>query len=207
MRYNSELNSNLRFYKPLGTYEETKRLYPLVIAGDKQARQSMIVNNTPLALLVLKNFLKNWPQLKHLQDDLTGRAFLTLVECVNEFAVMNKPSDEEPGGYIVRSIQRTLQRAIKNTSLIMIPINSWDKPPSTGSCDFDEFVAPNTDTLELNELIASCCKTKREREIIALRQLSYTNVEIARKLETFRQAIDRVVNSIAERVEKKLKNN
>lgn len=206
MRYNHELSLDLaRYYFP-GSDEENKRLYPLVVNGEKQAYQDMINNNIPLALLMVKNFFRQRPQLGYLQDDLIAEAFLHLVKSIDAFTKQNEPSDKEPGGYITRSIQHGLQRAAEQVPLIRIPRGNFTDPPVViGDWNFDKIAGIDTNILELNDLIESCCKTDLEQKLVALRNQGYFFSEIANLLKTPLSTLEWIMNSIQKRVMKKLK--
>jgi len=204
MRYNNELTSDLARQRFLGSDKENKRLYPLVVNGDKQARQDMVNNNIPLALLIVKNLFKRQPQLEHLQDDLTAGAFLLLVESIDTLARQDKPTVKEPSGYIVQSISHGLRHIVEHSPLVRVPRKNPTQPLTRVYCDLNQVATNNSNTFELDDLIDSCCETCLEFELIALREQGLSFKKIVDQLKTSSSTLRRVLCSIQKRVLKKL---
>ena len=73
--------------------EKNAALYQRVAAGDAAAREEMIVGNMPLAVAKVESFIRCFPEVAHLRDDLTSAAFIGLVKAVNKMA---KAAGKEP---------------------------------------------------------------------------------------------------------------
>ena len=66
--------------------EKNAALFERVAAGDAAAREEMIVGNMPLAVAKVESFLRCFPGVAHLRDDLTSAAFTGLIKAVNQMA-------------------------------------------------------------------------------------------------------------------------
>ena len=71
--------------------EQNERLYVRVMAGDEEARQEMIEGNMPLVIAKANSYIRRFPQLAYLRDDLHSAGFLGLVKAVNKMAEHDRP--------------------------------------------------------------------------------------------------------------------
>ena len=94
------------------------------MAGDAAAREEMIVGNMPLAVTKVESFVRCFPGMAHLRDDLTSAAFTGLVKAVNQMAAGKGPRSTDhsaPAECIGMWINRELRQLIESESLIHLP--------------------------------------------------------------------------------------
>jgi len=167
MRYNRELNANLRAV--ITQRPDNNELQKRVASGDKEARDKMVEQNTPLALKLVEQFISNHPDFDYMQDDLTSAAMLGLVEAVDD---CSRPGFVSSGmsAYLGRALFHAIKREAKHTDLT-VPTEFLDE-----LCFADE---PTTD---LEETILSCCETETDRQIVVLRAQKHTQTAISQLL-------------------------
>lgn len=109
-QYNSDLVSEMaRLGKPFCD-EDNTRLYPLVAAGDADARREMIEGNMSLVVAKVDKFLAELPHLVHLRDDLTSAGFIGLVEAISN---MQRRKVRNPTSYVSIAINRSFRQLLK----------------------------------------------------------------------------------------------
>ena len=207
MRYNHELNGNLRAAcNKAGTVTENNRLYPLVASGDAEAREQMIVNNMPLALTLVESYLASRPQYVHLQDDISAEAFLRVVEVVNLFATGRKITN--PTSYLSRSIRRHIRASVQQASFIRSP--HGEQPPCVSTeRDTSKVMlgvrAETVGNIDIRDVIDSCCESSLDRELVALREKGHTFAEMATLTRIPRRTVVRMLHAIRNRFDAKTK--
>jgi DNA-directed RNA polymerase specialized sigma24 family protein len=207
MRYNHELNGNLRAAcnKP-ATVAENNRLYPLVVAGDDEAHEQMIVNNMPLALVLVESFLAARPQYAHLQDDISAEAFLRVVEVVNLFATGRKVNS--PTSYLSRSIRRHIRASVQQAAFVRSPLGEQPPHVSTQHDTSKIMLGVRTRTvgnIDLSDLIDACCESSLDRELVSLREEGHTFAEIATRTRIPKRTVIRMFHAIRDRFDAKTK--
>jgi len=193
-QYNDLLVSQMS--EPL---DEEKNLVLLkrVAAGDAAAREEMIVGNMPLAVAKVESFIRCFPEVDHLRDDLTGAAFVGLVKAVNKMAAGKGPRKRAPSApvdFIGMWINRELGRLVEDESFVRVPHTSKDRartdgqeliPPTICNDIPERFAVPSCQKdLEIRELIEACCTSEAERTFVAMRREGHTLAEIAKALGT-----------------------
>ena len=176
--------------------EQNERLYPRVMAGDEAAREEMIEANMPLVIAKVNSYIRRYPQLEHLRDDLHGAGFVGLVQAVNKMAEHKEPSNVNPTGYISVAITHEFVKLAKKEA-VHSGIELADTPEIDMDATEDTTVdAPNVshsipesvidvnqseslELLELRDLIESCCESEKERTLIRMRAQRYSDREIA----------------------------
>ena len=217
MRYNKELNANLRQVRKSGDNCNAD-LFRRLVHGEN-VREQMIVDNMPLALSIVDTYLRAFPDAAHLQDDLTAACFLGIVEAVDKLSkrspnstILRLPADESErvvSRYIGKSIEFRLRNAIYDAPLIRVPRKRTEKPPTVVSeKDTSKMLMGARETtiecIDLRDLIDACCESDIDRELISLREQGYTQREIAAQLGIGRATEQRIVYAIRARVEKSL---
>ena len=85
------------------TAEKNAELYPRVAAGDEAAREDMINGNMPLVFSKVESFIRCFPHVVHLRDDLVSAGFVGPGKAVNQMARgcrIRKPKNWNPTDYI-----------------------------------------------------------------------------------------------------------
>ena len=117
-QYNDLLVSQMS--EPLDA-EKNSALFERVSAGDAAAREEMIVGNMPLAVAKVESFLRCFPGVAHLRDDLTSAAFVGLTKAVNQMAegkAMKYEGNWNPTDCIGAWINRELGELIEAEGLV-----------------------------------------------------------------------------------------
>ena len=195
-RYNNKLVADMaRLCRPFCS-EDNERLYPLVIAGDADARQRMIEGNMSLAIAKVESFIRCYPGVTHLRDDLTSAAFIGVTKAVNQIAEGNALKYEgnwNPTDCIGTWINRELGRLVEDEAPIRVPHTSKDracaegeklKAPVVINHIPERFEVPSYEReLEMRDLIESCCTCEEERTFVAMREAGHSYAEIAAAIE------------------------
>jgi hypothetical protein len=198
--------------------EKNAALFERVAAGDAAAREEMIVGNMPLAVAKVESFIRCFPRVAHLRDDLTSAAFTGLVKAVNQMAEGCDIKDSakwNPTDCIGSWINRELGRLTEDETCIRVPHTSKDRartegeeltPPLVGNAIPERFEVPSYEKeLEMRDLIDSCCNCVEERTFVAMREARHTLVEIAVAIHKTRMFTQRMGRELDARVQRKLK--
>jgi len=215
--YNSELVAEMaRVGKPFCS-EDNAQLYPLVAAGDADARHRMIEGNMPLAISKVESFIGCFPEIAHLRDDLTSAAFVGLVKAVNKMAAGKGPRKRAPSApvdFIGMWINRELGRLVEDEATIRVPHTSKDRARSEGQAvtpptivnDVPERCAVPSyqKDLEIRDLIEACCTKEADRRFIAMRRARYTLAAIADAFGVPTHTISNLQRKLKGRIRKRL---
>ena len=199
------------------TVEKNAELYPFVAAGDKAAREAMINGNMPLVLSKVEAFIRSFPNIGHLRDDLVSAGFTGLVKAVNQMVEgcqIKQPENWNPTDCIGAWINRELGELVDSEATIHLPARSKYRARAEGR----ELKAPvvcNTvperfevssceKELEMRDLIESCCTCEEERTFIAAREAGHTLTEIATAINKSRMSTQRMRVRLDARVQRKL---
>jgi RNA polymerase sigma factor (sigma-70 family) len=197
LSYNTELITALRLGKP-GSTEQNEVLLPLVALGDDAARKRMINGNVALVCARVECYIRLWPVVEYLRDDMTSAGIAGLCEAVNKI-VDGHPVTYATGYlsyWINWRIRQLVAREMREALL------SDEQHPVVAS----EKIArddPSARMLELRELIYSCCETEQDRQLIELRDKGTEIDEIARLLGVSRATLYRSLKRIETRFEHK----
>ena len=115
--------------------EKNAALFARVVAGDAAAREEMIVGNMPLAVAKVESFIRCFPEIAHLRDDLTSAAFTGLVKAVNQMAQgcrIKQPANWNPTDCMGTWINRELGRLTEGETCIRVPHTSKDRARTEG---------------------------------------------------------------------------
>ena len=216
-QYNSTLVSDMaRLCEPFCS-DDNGRLYPLVAAGDPDARRQMIEGNMSLAVAKVESFIRCFPGVAHLRDDLTSAAFVGLTKAVNQMAEgcqIKQPETWNPSDCIGSWINRELTRLIEDETPIRLPHTSRDRARAEGKeltlppvCNDipERFEVPSYEKeLEMRDLIESCCTCEEERTFVAMREAGHTLAEIAAAIGKSRMFTQRLGKQLDTKVRRKM---
>lgn len=204
-QYNSDLVSEMaRLGKPFCD-EDNTRLYPLVAAGDADARREMIEGNMSLVVAKVDKFLAELPHLVHLRDDLTSAGFIGLVEAISN---MQRRKVRNPTSYVSIAINRSFRQLLKSESPIHVPPESRRlakaegkeiEVPTVSNKAHDPCrlpLAPQVQEVEARNLLDSCCKDRMERRILRLRERGGTCKQIGERVGRHYVAVNRILNRV-----------
>ncbi len=212
MSYNREFVSQVTSKRPAPlTLEENLALIPLVQAGDKAARETMIEGNIAYVNRIVDDYIRTSPFLGYFRDDMTSAGLTGLVKAVNMVPKESAAELKTPVDYIRTSVTNEIIQAIDAESMIRIPHSTkWlsasggtkMKPPTPSSTvSLDSLTNDDTEALfDMRDLIISCCVDDDERTFVEMREASYTMVEIAAHLGVSSATITRMKKSLYARV-------
>jgi len=199
------------------TAEKNVEQYPRVAAGDEAAREDMINGNMPLVFSKVESFLRCFPHLVHLRDDLVSAGCVGLVRAVNQMAKgcrIRKPRNWNPTDYMGTAIYRKFSELIEDESPIRVPHTSKDRARAEGEeLEVPGVVNKKSERLEMpsyegefetRDLIELCCTCDEERTFVAMRKAGHTFVEIANALNMSRMSTHRMAKKLEGRVVRKL---
>ena len=196
--------------------ERNERLYPRVMAGDEKAREEMIESNMPLVICKVDSFVRRYPQLEHLRDDLHSAGFVGLVKAVNKMAEHKEPSKVNPTGYISVAIthefvklaqKEAVHSGIELADSPEIDMDLADDVPEVSHSIPESVVDTNqseaTELFELRDLLQSCCESDEERTLLRMREEGCSDREIAEALNMSRTSIQRLRKELEQRFNQK----
>jgi len=196
--------------------ERNERLYPRVMAGDEKAREEMIESNMPLVISKVESFVRRYPQLEYLRDDLHSAGFLGLVKAVNKMAEHEEPSKVNPTGYISVAItnefvklatKEAVHSGIELADAPEIDMDLVDDVPEVSHSIPESVVdtkqSAAIELFELRDLLQSCCESDKERALIRMREEGRSDREIAETLNMPRPSVQRLRKELEERFNQK----
>jgi RNA polymerase sigma factor (sigma-70 family) len=216
-QYNGQLVADMsQLGKPFCT-DDNSRLYPLVTAGDADARRQMIEGNMSLAIAKVESFVRCFPEVAYLRDDLTSAAFVGLTKAVNKMAMRKGPRSAAPSAptdFIGMWIDRELRELTVSETTIHIPPRSKYRALAKGKelktpvvqHDIPErFEVPSYQKqLEDRDLLESCCVCDEERTLLAMWLAEHTDAEIAKALGKSRETVRRLRHRLEDRIRRKM---
>ena len=172
MKYNTELVTNMK-----ANCEEPDNagLYPRVVAGDKEAREGMIVSNMPMVVSIVDDYLKSSKDFDYLRDDLTSEGFLSLTRVIDVLRTRPLMCERAVSSYIYKSIRHAVGKAARRS-----PYESANKDWSKRTMSRFKSV----EDVDAGDVIDACCKAPLEHRLVQLRQKGYSLREIAKRLRT-----------------------
>ena len=216
-QYNSTLVADMaRLCKPFCS-EDNDRLYPLVAAGGADARQQMIEGNMSLAVAKVESFIRCFPGVRHLRDDLTSAAFVGLTKAVNQMAEgcqIKQPENWNPTDCIGAWINRELSRLVEDETPIRVP-HETDRlakqkgepivPPTVCNSTPEQFEIPSCQKqLEDRDLIESCAACDEERTLLAMRMAGHSNAEIGKAIHKSEESTRGLRKQLEARIRRKV---
>ena len=176
--------------------EKNLALFRRVTAGDAAAREEMIVGNMPLAVAKVESFVRCFPGITHLRDDLASAAFTGLVKAVNKMAAGEGPRSTAPSApldFIGMWINRELGELVESETTIRLPARSKYRARAQGNelssptvCNVipERFAVPSYEKeLEMRDLIDACCTCDEERTFVAMREAGHTYAEVGKAID------------------------
>ena len=197
--------------------EKNEALFRRVVAGDAAAREEMILGNVPLAVAKVESFIRCFPEVEHLRDDLTSAAFVGLTKAVNQMAdgkALKYEGNWNPTDCIGAWINRELGELVDTETPIRLPPRSKYRARANG----DELKAPAVSNviperfktasyeggMETRDLLDSCCTCEEERIFIAMKEAGHTYAEIAAGIGVSSPTLSRMKERLQTRVQRRL---
>jgi DNA-directed RNA polymerase specialized sigma24 family protein len=186
-------NSTTLFKHAPASRESNDALYPLVVAGNLKAREEMILSNMPMVTRKVSAYLFQFPQCKHLKDDLLSQGYVGLVTAVNNM-VGGQVEEPNPTGFMSMWIHREIGELLDYESAIRVPKRSYlrkkkadaefEVPTKEASIDADYTLDKDGDRdprsmVDFFDEIIGCCETQIEEQIVKHRVEGRTDAEIA----------------------------
>jgi DNA-directed RNA polymerase sigma subunit (sigma70/sigma32) len=169
--------------------QENDALYPQVAAGDEAAIKRMIESNVGLVIDRVESYIRVFPPVAYLRDDLVSEGLLSLTIAVNRMAEEGPKENPNPNGYMSYWITKAIGAVVSSEGSISIPEsqtrvmkNRGDSIPKYVSLPIEERSIDPRVMIELRDLIESCCETPEDRMIVEMREKGYVDKEIAAQL-------------------------
>lgn len=189
-QYNEALVNNLRDAGlKSATKEENDALYPRVAGGDSASMKRMIETNIGLAIERVESYIRVYPTVAYLRDDLVAEALASLTIAVNRMAEEGPRNDANATNYMSWWVTKAIGAVIAAEGTCIVPETQARRLKDRGDAipkyvplviDKRE-IDPRTMT-ELHDLIESCCETPEDRMIFEMREKGYVDKEIAQTL-------------------------
>jgi len=189
MQYDHEF---VKMIRKARNEQSNDELYPLVIAGDKTARDQMTINNSFRVIKKVKEYLKNHDTFKYLWDDLVGAGLEGVARAVDKIArgeVKSYGVTNYIGEEIFGRISERAESEIKEKS-------------SPDLSDNDGAVFPDSYPDEFFEWAEKQC-TPEELPIMKLWILGWSGRDIAKKLGLGHTSVNETIQVIFSRLKKR----
>ena len=170
MKYNHELVNDMKRVCKKHAKEDNDALYPLVAAGDEDARAAMITNNMPLVIKIVDDYLGLHPDFEYLRDDLTSAGFFGLSEGVED-TLNPRFQSLDVTSYLSKAIRHKMFRSAKHSPYESSDVDLSKRTLST-RCD-------SIERIEAQEVIESICESTLDKQLLALRREGYTFKEMS----------------------------
>lgn len=188
--------------------ETTKELFKRIQANDQQAKQEMIQNHYRYAFAAVARFGNHH---KELLDDLVSEALVTLTDAVNRLETKEAHDDFQPTKYICIMIYGSLKSLIQKKNIVHVNIGTWKKllavsenPNEILWAGLKRPIVHDQTDFEIEELIAQCELTGREKQVLGLRLEGKNDIEIGELLKVSKQAINKCRRNLKSKISEKL---
>lgn len=196
MSYNVALVSSMIANGATASREKNDILWPRVVAGEKSACDEMIQSNMSLVIDKVDSYIRSFPDLAYLRDDLISEGFVGLVYAVNKKMVGSSPRGDKkvnPTGYmsywiayhigLVADKEAALGSCTKTVRRKRDDGRSLPRHvPLPKNMESETYDDAGFRILELKDEILGCCETEDDRVIVDLREKGYVDSEIAKTL-------------------------
>jgi RNA polymerase sigma factor (sigma-70 family) len=183
-------------------------LFPLVVAGDPEARETLIKENRPLVVVKADGLIKRIPGVEYLRNDLISAGYVGLVEVVNKL-----PGSKSRCGAFNKlagkAITRRMSDLLDIEKTIRVPRSSWSaaknkkrpiNPPEVSNALPETLEAVPQSTADLRDVVDFGCHTDDERTCLRMREAKYTFEEIAETLSIKPSQAQRMFAKVKHRV-------
>lgn len=147
----------------------------------KEAIQEMVLSNVPLVMWKVESYIRLYPKLSFLHEDLVGEGILGLTTAINKLAEMEEPEGGgNPTAFISQRISWTIGWFVDNDKKQNIPY--YYSPPLVSDVD------PTT-IVDTQDLLEAACQTEEDLTIIEMRKRGCVDQEIADRLGSARSSV------------------
>jgi hypothetical protein len=176
--YNTALVNDMVAIGSTASAASNDSLYSRVASGDTAAIKEMIEGNMSLAINKVESYIRTFPHVEHLRDDLISEGFLGVTKAVNRMAKKGPVENPNPTGYmsywVMKSIGIVVDREHANSASTG---TLWNRKQSGEPIPHQVVMPPElpeqsidpTTLTELRDLIASCCENEIDEQIVRMR--------------------------------------
>jgi DNA-directed RNA polymerase sigma subunit (sigma70/sigma32) len=184
MSYNTELVEQIMATGSPASRDENDELYAAVIAGDEAAKKRMIEGNMPLVLLRVDAYIRCFPGVEHLRDDMASEGFLGLCTAVNKLSESEVREKSNATGYLNWWINSSIGQVVDSEGGVGASARTVRNHRKAGKAIVkqvtDDVDAVRPDVVvdpmamtDLRDLIDACCESEEERMIVRMREEQY----------------------------------
>ena len=194
--------------------KRNNELFPLVVAGDAKAREALIEENMALVVVKVDAFIAQVPGVAHLRDDLISAGHIGLVNVVNKVSLGASKKIYALNKCISDWVGRELWRLLGKEHVIHIPRESSRRRRNNGDpipipvvlhAIPESLETPATHSaVDLEDMLAACCKSDLDRACLRLRRERYTLKEIAARLDVPLLTVHRRLRRLKARIRERL---
>lgn len=147
----------------------------------QEAMQAMVLANIPLVMFKVESYIRLYPKLSFLHDDLVSEGILGLTTAVDKLAKMEIPNDGgNPTAFISQRIAWTIGWFVDNNKKQNIPYDY--------SAPLISDVDPTT-IVDTQDLLDAACQTEEDFIIMEMRSRGCVDQEIADRLSIARSSV------------------
>ena len=193
MAYNNELVQQMRANGLPLSAEGNEELYPAVVAGDPIAIKKMIEGNMSLVINKVDAYVRQYPSVAHLSDDLISEGFVGLTSSVQRMAKGSSPENANPTGYMSYWIGHAIGAVIDKESGVGASVRTMKRKRANGedvvaqvpgeTHSVPDVIADPMSMVDLREMLDACCETEEDRIILRMREQGYVDREIAAAID------------------------
>lgn len=190
-QYNDSLVNSIRANGcKSATKEENDALYPRVAGGDQAAIKLMIESNVGLVIERVESYIRVYPTVGYLRDDLVAEGLLGLTKAVRRMSNEGMQDNPNPTNYISCYVTKAIGAVIEQEGSASVPAETARQMKGRGEA-IPRCVPLNNDKrevdprvmIELRDIIDACCETAEDRIIVEMREKGYVDKEIAARLD------------------------
>lgn len=202
MKYNNDLVRDMVCLCEPSNDDHNAALVALVAAGDNEARRRLIEGNMSFVINRVGAYIRHYPDIEHLRDDMTSAGMVGLCKAVNNIPRVHTVTNAT--AYLSYWIRREVLRLI---SAECPPIDPDRDNTDEEETDVEQVsrVDCGYSLVDLREVIYLCCQTEVERELVRLREIDGLDCsEIAPVIGVARPTAYRMLRRIEQRFNEKM---
>jgi RNA polymerase sigma factor (sigma-70 family) len=174
----------------------------------------MIEGNMALVVYRVDAYLRLSPQMAYYRDDMIAEGLLGLCQAVDAMQRKGAIKNPKPTGYITRTIDQHISRLADEANTIVVSYKAQERARAEGAplslprMVSDKALIGVEDAAfrdhkaaeELYEEALASCRDKKERQIVSMRAVGYTDAQIGSAMKLSAMTVSRRRKAIEKRL-------
>jgi RNA polymerase sigma factor (sigma-70 family) len=167
--------------------------------GCEKTRTRMIEGYMPLVHSKVNKWLKLYPGLAYVADDMISEGYFAIVRAIESIQVGERPDSSNVTAYVSAAIVHGIGEFLDNNHTIRVPRSSnKDIPTMEPIFETGSFHAYH-DEIELQDLLETACRTNEDKAIVNLLSRGYTEREVGNRLDIAQSTVNILRREIYDR--------